>query len=331
MRGMILVLCVAALIGCAESTMVGSGCPNGACPEALVRDDDACTVTTIVAEVATSDPSSVPAVVCLPQRLERAEDGLVSARVYFVIGPDALPQVECTDRPFLKPVTARIHDEIVAGYPGAEVCEVVQLPIVASGDGGAPVMGAGDGFYYDDFSDIAERECAKESPQRIAATAAAQPWEGVTLKLAIAELRDADGNVDSSLTCEPIQGTEPIGAACSLAMTEYDDSQAIIATRSDDCGQGVCLAHHLHGRVGGECANATAPDASVGNASVRDGSACADPDQIAERMYCTCRCDGPPGTADLCDCPDGFSCVDLVSALVPEAEGAYCVRNGGFN
>lgn len=328
MRGTILMACVAALVGCEESTMVGSGCPNGACPEALVRDDDECTVRTDVAELATSDPLSSPAVVCIAQRLERAEDGLVNARMYFVIGPDALPQIECTDRAFLKPVATHLRDEIVAGYPGATVCEVVQLPIVTSGDGGALVMAAGDGFYYDDFSDSAAMECGQESPQRIAMTAGAQPWEGITVTINIAELRDADGNVDSSLSCEPVQGTEPIGTACSLAMTEYHDSQALISTRSADCGQGVCLAYHLHGRVDGECADGTEPGASVGDAGVRNDPECADPDQIAERMYCTCRCDGPPGTMDLCDCPDGFSCVDVVSALVPEAQGGYCVRNG---
>jgi hypothetical protein len=319
MRGTILVFCVAALIGCEESTMVGSGCPNGACPEALVRDDDVCVVTTTVAEIAhTGDPDAEPFELCLPAPLERSEDGTIRGNLYFVIiGGMPGSEIECTDRAFLKPVTAEVSAAF--GYtdpPGTKVCEVLQLPVVTSEDGGVPIVGAGDGFYYDDFS----AACGQSG--RILFTRNAHPWEGVIAKLAIADVRDAQGEADETLTCEPVRGTEPLGAPCSLPQTEYFDSQAVIATNVDACGQGVCIAYHLEGRTDVECTETSGPDGSV--SATPD---CASPREIEQRMYCTCRCDGPPGATDLCDCPDSFSCVDVVTPIVPSVAGSYCVRN----
>jgi hypothetical protein len=314
---MILVLCVAALIGCEESTMVGSGCPNGACPEALVRDDDVCVVKTDVAEIQAGDDEN-GIIVCLPAPLRRSEEGQIQGSVFFIISSAADPQVVCTDRAFLKPVSSALRERFDANGE-AEVCEVVQLPVVASEDGGAPIVGAGDGFYYDDFSQDCDAAAGK-----IAFTAGARPWEGVDVRFAAAEIRNVEGDIDETLTCEPLRGTEPPGAPCSLPVTEYHDSQALIATNSNDCGQGVCLAYHLQGRTDIECDGVPGPDGGVVDPE------CARPEEIEQRMYCTCRCSGPPDATDLCDCPNGFSCVDVVDPIVPSVAGGYCVKNGAY-
>lgn len=331
MRGTILMLCVAALAGCEESTMVGSGCPNGACPEALVRDDDVCTVRTDVAELAITAGPVEPTLdldICLPTPLERDGGGTVQARIFYLITSDAELQVDCTERTFLKPVSKELRDYL-SDQEGV-LCELNQLAVIAGEDGGTPIIAAGEGFYYEDFSDPSEvaPHCSEDSVARVAITQGAEPWTGVIVKMATAEKLNADGVADPNLSCEPIQGTEPIGTPCSAQQSEYFDLQAIIATRSDDCGQGVCIAYHLHGRVDGECGAATEPDGPVGDASVVDDTECADPEQIDMRMYCTCRCDGPPGTTDLCDCPDGFSCVDTIAPTISSAAGSYCVKNG---
>ena len=100
---------------------------------------------------------------------------------------------------------------------------------------------------------------------------------------------------------------------------EYSDNDVVIQTRSVACGDGVCIAYHLDGN--------TDPSCDPSEESGDPLSQCATPERIEERAYCTCRCDGPPGS-DLCDCPDGFSCVDAVSAFQPDLAGSYCVKDG---
>ena len=58
---------------------------------------------------------------------------------------------------------------------------------------------------------------------------------------------------------------------------------------------------------------------------------CADPNEVKKRVYCTCRCNsGGTGFAE-CECPDGFSCVDVLEQGGPGVRGGYCVKNGTFN
>jgi hypothetical protein len=55
----------------------------------------------------------------------------------------------------------------------------------------------------------------------------------------------------------------------------------------------------------------------------------------ANAVYCSCRCANVNGAtndgANYCDCPDGFTCTQLVSsigAMDQGLTGAYCVKNG---
>ena len=132
-------LWAAALGGCEEATMVGSGCPNGVCPNALSRNDDACTTNVVVAEIAiTLEPGqpvgSVLATICLPSPLTRNDDGRVNARVYYFI-----PR-----RPPIPAQTSRFSATGERGDSRAprgqlfdmEMCDLNQLAVTET-DGGA--------------------------------------------------------------------------------------------------------------------------------------------------------------------------------------------------
>ncbi len=50
-----------------------------------------------------------------------------------------------------------------------------------------------------------------------------------------------------------------------------------------------------------------------------------------ERVYCSCRCDGPDGTGPFCRCPKGFFCEEIIPNVeAPFTEGmvgSYCVKD----
>lgn len=307
--------CALALGACEESTMVGSGCPNGICPNALSRSDDACMTTLTIAEIAISEPEDAPTAsrlgrVCLPAPLARKDDETIDGHVYYFTTDPSEPPLHCADKPFLRPASDAVRDGLVADCASCEVCEVNQLS-VSETDAGASSVAAGDGFFYDDFSEEALTQC--DSRNMINITEDALPWDGVVVMVTTAETRNESGEVDRSLACDPRAGSEPVGTQCLPAAEQYDDSQVVLETRAQGCGDGVCMAYHLGGNTDPSC----------------DGlDTCATPEQLEERVYCTCRCDGPPGTANLCDCPNGFSCVDVVPTTQSDLAGSYCVRNG---
>ncbi|HKU44220.1 MAG TPA: hypothetical protein VJR89_38940 [Polyangiales bacterium] len=115
---------------------------------------------------------------CLPRQLKRSEGGRVSCDVLWELpregtAAEGVP-VRCGDRKFLSDVSrprAPVNDR------GGRVCKVAQLPV----DNGEP--GAGEGFYYDDFSPDLSQICRSENYARIAFSAGAQPQSGVRVFL----------------------------------------------------------------------------------------------------------------------------------------------------
>jgi hypothetical protein len=50
-----------------------------------------------------------------------------------------------------------------------------------------------------------------------------------------------------------------------------------------------------------------------------------------DAVYCSCRCDGPDDNARYCECPSGYSCVELVEELElggGQLAGSYCIKEG---
>jgi hypothetical protein len=111
----------------------------------------------------------------------------------------------------------------------------------------------------------------------------------------------------------------------------FKEEEAYIETSSVQCETRVCMVFRLEGDPREGCVPSTpsgcnpADDPECGPAV-----ACPTDEQVAERVYCTCRCDsGDTGFAE-CECPDNYSCVQVLEQGGPGVRGGYCVRNGTY-
>ncbi|HET6336226.1 MAG TPA: hypothetical protein VFG30_23550, partial [Polyangiales bacterium] len=288
---------------------------------------------------------------CLPRPIARNADGLIDCDIVWELSPqptgDAL--ASCSERPFLSD-TGRV------GNTGGRVCRVAQLP---AGDDHELVD---DGWFYDDFSALTQQACLGGTKQRISFTSGAEPPAGTVTKLNCFETEYFAGDIDElddlddgdndpapfPLDCEedadcPSQWSceegmcspgdicsagpssahpEKVGDPCfSLIVPEggFDDSQAYVEGNSPYCNDGACLVFHLAGDPRADCSLR----GSIGG----EGTSCANPQEVESRVYCSCRCDSPEDFAE-CQCPDGYSCVDVLDNGPPEIAGGYCVRDG---
>ncbi len=156
-----------------------------------------------------------------------------------------------------------------------------------------------------------------------------------------------------------------VGDPCTPEQ-EYDKSflgfsqtEVSVESKSFQCETRLCLVDHFQGRVscpygqpgdGGVNAPATGCVTPVTNIPV-DGK---DPNGMivdttkqalvqaqclqrtaANAVYCSCRCANENGQtndgANYCQCPDGFSCTQLVTSIGSMDQGltgAYCVKSG---
>lgn len=89
--------------------------------------------------------------------------------------------------------------------------------------------------------------------------------------------------------------------------------EAYLETSSVQCRTRVCIVNDLQGDPTRLCEN----DPTAG---------CVTQDQVDNSVYCTCRCDGPAGSADFCTCPDGFACTQVLSSGGVGIVGSYCVK-----
>jgi hypothetical protein len=115
----------------------------------------------------------------------------------------------------------------------------------------------------------------------------------------------------------------------------YAEQEIVVDDGTGACGTGVCLVNHFQGRVScpyGQTADQALTDPQC---ALRDGSGAVSvavtPQLLGRRaddaVYCSCRCDGPLGSANFCACRDGFVCTPLVGGSNPLA-GSYCVKDG---
>ena len=119
------------------------------------------------------------------------------------------------------------------------------------------------------------------------------------------------------LACLQACATPAVGAPClpeQIPESGFDPREAYIESSSVQCETRVCMVYRLDGDPQKGCAPT-------------DMKKCPDKTEVERSVYCTCRCDsGSTGFAE-CECPDGFSCVEVLNKGGPGVRGGYCVRN----
>lgn len=121
-------------------------------------------------------------------------------------------------------------------------------------------------------------------------------------------------------------------------------SEVNVESKSFQCETRVCLSAYFNGRVScpyGQQAPASGPNAcytpgyTPGSGNDSTHLIRVDvPAQYTERrpdkaVYCSCRCNGPDKGARYCECPDGYTCQQLIPDLgisSGQLAGSYCVK-----
>ena len=112
---------------------------------------------------------------------------------------------------------------------------------------------------------------------------------------------------------------EAVGDPCTpenVPVGGFLMGEAYLETSSVQCRTRVCIVNDLQGdptRVG--CTEA----------------GCVSQEDVDLSVYCTCRCDGPAGSADFCQCPDEIDgvpveCKQVLSSGGVGIVGSYCVK-----
>lgn len=123
--------------------------------------------------------------------------------------------------------------------------------------------------------------------------------------------------------------TPAVGAPClpeQVPDDGFQDSEAYVESSSVQCETRTCIVFRLRGDPREGCMHVE-PDM---NDPTSTGRFCATPADVEKRVYCTCRCNSADTGFAECECPDGFTCVDVLEQGGPGVRGGYCVRNGTF-
>ncbi|WP_394842422.1 hypothetical protein LZC95_35805 [Pendulispora brunnea] len=154
--------------------------------------------------------------------------------------------------------------------------------------------------------------------------------------------------------------TQGVGDPCrpereyDATFNGFDVNEVNVESKSYQCQTRLCLVNHFQGRV--TCPFGQTPDGTanpgidkpcvlpgtvdgkiVGNAANGKAVAANLVDRLPEKaVYCSCRCANADGSTDdganYCECPDGFTCEQLVASIgsqfSQELSGGYCVKSG---
>jgi hypothetical protein len=101
----------------------------------------------------------------------------------------------------------------------------------------------------------------------------------------------------------------------------YEESESYIESSSVQCRSRLCIVHELAQNPKGNRSN---PSKSC-DKNPNDPN-CVRPEDLAQSVYCTCRCDGPKTSVEFCECPDGYSCQPVLNLGGDGIKGSYCVR-----
>lgn len=103
----------------------------------------------------------------------------------------------------------------------------------------------------------------------------------------------------------------------------FTNRESYVETSSVQCRTRVCLVYRLQGH----------PERILGDSATCDPrymSTCITPEARDERVFCSCRCSAGTGgdtNLPLCECNEGFHCVDLLTQGGAGVRGGYCIRS----
>jgi hypothetical protein len=142
-------------------------------------------------------------------------------------------------------------------------------------------------------------------------------WNAIALLgLALTACADegvGDPCIPETIPCKNLAGTESCG---------FQRTESYIESSSVQCRTRLCIVHQLDNGTNGEIA--ANPTNLCGNPATKG---CVDPGVLDDSVYCTCRCNGPKTSVEFCECPDGFSCKEILSLGGDGIKGDYCVKN----
>lgn len=306
--GLALVLSLGFITGCEVLRELGSQCVNGNCTSGNVSSTNDCLVSVLNRRLIDDLESGA---ICMDPALVRDDLGMVACVILWLANePDAVPlELQRCVEP-LSPL-----DGAEASGPGCRVNQVL-APEAGAQPGAA-------GFYYSEQLGEADAPCRRGFRY----TPGLSLPEGAHAQLvcSTALRRSRDGSVESvdPSSCvssnEALAASGALGAACdpsAIPTAGFEESQAYLDTAANGCGGSPCLVYHLAGDPSPECGEAESST-----------SACASPESVAERVYCTCRCDVPADQqAPECRCPSDYNCTPVLDRG-PFA-GSYCVLPG---
>ena len=297
----LLLTSVVVLGGCEVLREIGSQCVDGLCDAAQTNIAPDCVVTDLRKRLIDDLDQGV---LC-NTRYQPDEQGLVPCEIFWSAVDPLRPPPELSHcAGFLHPA---VSDE-----RGSPRCSVQQVPAPE----GRPAEAQG-GFYFLQALD-------DEGPCR----AGFRYTQGVKLPQgARADLRCTYAHAlgaGSEAQAVPVEQCarpaaalaldESVGLACTPAPIPpggFHYEERSLDTAVNGCSGGPCLIYRLDGSPAADC--------SAGPGAAQ----CADPESVAARVYCSCRCDLPAGQAGpRCTCPSGFSCVPAFDTG-PFA-GSYC-------
>jgi hypothetical protein len=167
--------------------------------------------------------------------------------------------------------------------------------------------------------------------QRLA-RATLPPWVGFIVVVACGAESVEQASNQSAIV-------EAVGTECVLAdeaqsqFANYVHSEINVETNSPSCSGGVCIANQFAGRVSCPYGQA-AGEGKCKTSSGEPVEVAVEPQLVsrssADAVYCSCRCDGPPG-GDFCECPSGTQCRPLIQDFGLDDEevvGSYCLKVG---
>ena len=102
----------------------------------------------------------------------------------------------------------------------------------------------------------------------------------------------------------------------------FVSSESYIESSSVQCRSRLCIVHRLDNMTNGP-ADPRVP--CNGNVSPRNPINCVTPQEVEQSVHCTCKCGGPK-TAEQCECPSGFSCIEILTLGGDGIKGSYCVK-----